>query len=119
MGSRSAKFGLKENNQKVLPDLDKLLHDIMELIKLCTRRQWYYLRLEGLDALLEQPLDLGGLAAGLVLLEELLGAVVVDAVVGVGALHGLGVAQEAPTHHLRGRVLLRFDLLLGVGSVVS
>ena len=78
---------------------------------------WYYLRLEGLDALLEQPLDLG--LAGLVLLEELLGAVVVDAVVGVGALHGLGVPQEAPTHHLRGRVLLRFDLLLGVGSVVS
>ena len=84
----------------------------MELIKLWTR-QWY-LRLEGLDALLEQPLHLG--LAGLVLLEELLGAVVVDAVVGVGALHGLGVAQEAPTHHLRGRVvLLRLDLLLREG----
>ena len=98
-----------------MPDLDKLLHYIMELIKLCTR-QWY-LRLEGLDALLEQPLDLG--LAGLVLLQELLGAVVVDAVVGVGALHGLGVAQEAPTHHLRGRVvLLRLDLLLTFSCVV-
>ena len=68
-----------------------------------------YLRLQRLDALLQQPLDLG---RGLVLLQQLLGAVVVDAVLGVDALHGLGVPQEALAHHLLVGLRLGLDLLL-------
>ena len=70
-----------------------------------------YLGLQGLDALLQQPLDL---RRGLVLLQQLLGAVVVDAVLGVDALHGLGVPEEALAHHLLVRIRLGLHLLLWV-----
>ena len=56
-----------------------------------------HLALQRLDALLQQPVHL---RRRLVLLQQLLGLVVVDAVLGVGALHGRRVIEEAATEAL-------------------